>query len=840
MAASSQPAALRGGSSGAWFGVVLLFVASGAAALIYEVAWFHLLRLVIGGSWVSLGILLGSFMGGMCLGSLLLPWLVPARFHPLRVYAALELGIGVLGGTLPWWLPKLSDWYLSVASGSFVGATSLTGIAARAVVAAVAILPATMLMGATLPAVARWVKGTPEGLARLGVFYGANTFGAVIGCLAAGFALLPLTDAAFTCHVAAAINAAIAIAAFGLAAITPYERPDVTATVKNENAAANASAVVCVVIAISGFAALGAEVAWTRLLALLFGATVYTFAIILAVFLAGIGLGSTLAARWVTRTTRPLFWLAVTQLAVAVCGPYVNFVVTRVIPYWSRPSVEVTEDIYWMFAFDTLRTAVAVLPAAFCWGASFPLALAAAGRGLGDTGRLVGQVYAANTLGAILGSIVTTAVIVPAIGLQHTQQLLVMASGVAAAIAFRAAGSLDTAAGAAAPRGHFAALVIAVAAALLVVVPPSGMFGRSMYPGLWAEAYDDLFKKDGRSATVAVQQHQHSNFRAICIGGKIEASNLTVDLRCQRLLGHLPALIHPAPKKVLIVGLGTGTTAGCFVLHPEVESIKICEIEPVVAEASGRFFAVENNRVLEDERTTIVYDDARHFLATTDEKFDVITSDPINSWIHGAAALYSVEHFEECKKHLNPGGIVVQWIPLYEKDLATAKCELGTFLHAFPDAMLWTSWRPSDGTDYRHDIIAIGQLDSPQTDKPNKLDLAAIDARINANKQLLAKLDEVNLGTIPGLMAQFAGEGQRLRPWIGDAELNRDASLRLEYLAGLAIWMVQAHEIFDEIAAFRRYPADNLENDEKYEADIRQRLNLPAADAASTGPSKQP
>lgn len=820
--AENSRALVRGGPAWAWLGVALLFVASGCAALVYEIVWFHLLRLVIGGSWVSLGILLGSFMGGMCLGSFALAWVVPARFHPLRVYAVLELAIGAIGGSLPWWLPKLSDWYLRVAD------ESLTGIAARAVVAAAAILPATILMGATLPAVARWVKSTPAGLAQLGVFYGANTLGAVIGCLAAGFVLLPQTDAIFTSHFAAAINMAIAVAALGLALVIPYEREDAP----DESDQTNASAAVCIVIALSGFAALGAEVVWTRLLALLFGATVYTFAIILAVFLTGLGIGSTLAARWVPRTSRPMHWLAMAQLAVVCLGPIANFLITRVVPYWDRPAVVETADVYGVFLHDTLRAAIAVLPPALFWGASFPLALAAAGRGQGDTGRLVGQVYAANTLGAILGSIFATAVLVPAIGSQHTQQVLVLASGLAAAIAFRAAGVPAT--GDAAPRGHFAALAVAVVAALLVIVPPAGLFGRSLHPALWKDYYDHVFQREGRTATVVVQEYPTTHWRFLCVGGKVEASNYAPDLRCERLLGHLPALVHEGPKKILIVGLGTGTTAGCFVLHPEVENITICEIEPAVSEAAGRFFAKENNRVLEDERTTIHFDDARHFLATTDEKFDVITSDPINSWIHGTAALYSTEYFELCKQHLNPGGVVVQWIPLYEKDLATAKCELGTFLDAFPNATLWTSWRDSDGPDQRHDIIAIGQME------PTTLDLAAINNRIAENKELRDKLDEVNLGTIPGMLGQFAGTAADLQPWVADAEINRDASLRLEYLAGLSLWLVEADDIFQEIAAYRRYPTENLKNDGEYRADIRRRLNLPADEPVSAGPSKQP
>ena len=266
-----------------------------------------------------MGILLSSFMGGMCLGSFLLPFVVPARFHPLRVYAVLELAIGAIGGTLPWWLPWLSDWYLRNAD------ESLTGISVRAAVAAVAILPPTMLMGATLPAVARWVKSTPEGLAELGVFYGANTIGAVLGCLAAGFVLLPNTDAIFTSHVAAAINAWSRMAAFALAFATPYKPAADNRRRRTRATAAIAPAMVCCVIALSGFTALGAEVVWTRLLSLLFGSTVYTFAIILAVFLAGLGIGSTVAARWVNAIEPPAALARARAAGDRLPGPVCEF-----------------------------------------------------------------------------------------------------------------------------------------------------------------------------------------------------------------------------------------------------------------------------------------------------------------------------------------------------------------------------------------------------------------------------------------------------------------------------------------------------------------------------------
>jgi len=802
--------------------VVLLFVGSGCAALMYELVWFHLLRLVIGSSSVSLAILLASFMGGMCLGSWALPRLVSGRLHPLKVYAMLELAIGAFGASLPWWLPWLSGWYFGIAG------ESLTGLTARAVVVAIAVLPATLLMGATLPAVARWVRSTPDGLAQLGSFYGANIFGAVFGCLLAGFVLLPSTDVVVTSYVAAAINFIVAIVAWQLARNSAY-LPTPLQQSGATRPQSDMGGLVCVVAGLSGCSALSAEVIWTRLLTLQFGATVYTFAIILAVFLAGLGLGSVAAARWVKRTNRPLLSLALAQLAIVCLMPFANYIITQRVPYWERPGIYVPQDVYWVFWHDSLRTLAAVLPSAFFWGASFPLALAAAGGVPGDTGRWVGQVYAANTLGAVAGALATSSWLVPSIGSRHTQQLIAVTAGVAAILAWFMAGRTLALPSQQSNNGMFsrfrffgsiALIAITAIAAMTITAPPDGFFGISKQPGVWSQ-FTTLYLKEGRTSTIAVLADRDTNYRYICVGGRVEASNLPVDLRCQRLLGHLAALIHPAPKKTLTVGMGTGSTAGCFVLHPAIEENVICEIEPAVLQAAGTYFIEANNGVIQHERTRIHFDDARHFLATTDEKFDIITADPIEPWRRGTAALYSAEYFELCKQRLNAGGIVVQWMSLYEKDLRTAKCEIASFLEAFPHASLWTNWRETDGYEVHHDLVALGRLE------PGPMDLAEIERRIRDNPRLQAKLAEVNLATIPELIGQYVGYGGDLKTWLADAEINRDRSLRLEYLAGLSVFRWESHKIFEEIEKFRRYPAELLKNDAPYEQSIRERLRPP-------------
>src|SRR6476661_10419499 len=197
--------------------LLLLFIGSGCAALIYEIVWFQLLQLVVGSSAVSLGVLLGTYMGGMCLGSLLLPRYVSAREHPLRVYAIIEGGIGVCGLLVLWILPLLDHLYAAL------GGSGLFGILMRALVAAVCLLPPTLLMGASLPAVARYVESSPRGVSWLGFFYGGNIAGAVFGCLFAGFYLLRVYDMPTATYVAAAINALVAWVSYRLSTRTRYE-----------------------------------------------------------------------------------------------------------------------------------------------------------------------------------------------------------------------------------------------------------------------------------------------------------------------------------------------------------------------------------------------------------------------------------------------------------------------------------------------------------------------------------------------------------------------------------------------------------------------------------------
>src|SRR4051812_17750323 len=389
--------------------LLVLFVGSGCAALIYEVVWLQLLQLVIGSTAVSLGVLLGTFMGGMCVGSLLLPRLISVRRHPLRVYALLELGIGVIGLVELFGMPYVEQVYAHYAGHG------APGILLRGAVAAVCLLPPTLLMGATLPVIARWVETGPEGVSWLGFFYGGNIAGAVFGCLLAGFYLLRVYDMATATYVAFALNLTVAAIALALAAAPArYDVPASLATKERAGRAAGAWAVY-LAIALSGMSALGAEVVWTRLLSLMLGATVYTFSLILAVFLTGLGIGSSLGALLARRATTARVALGVCQWLLTAAIAWSAIMISRSLPYW--PVVPgLSPSPWYMFQLDLVRCFWAILPPACLWGASFPLALAAVASPGQDPGRLVAGVYAANTVGAIAGAIVFSLLLVPVVG----------------------------------------------------------------------------------------------------------------------------------------------------------------------------------------------------------------------------------------------------------------------------------------------------------------------------------------------------------------------------------------------------------------------------------------
>ncbi|HWF07399.1 MAG TPA: fused MFS/spermidine synthase [Bryobacteraceae bacterium] len=770
--------------------LLILFAGSGCSALIYEVAWYQILQLVLGSTAVSLGILLATFMGGLCIGSLALPRMRVTQHHPLKVYAVLEFGIAVLGAGVTTLMPLISHVYV-------VGAEhGMPGMLLRGVVAAICMLPSTILMGASLPAIVRGIEATPKGVSWWALLYGGNTAGAVFGCLLAGFYLLRVYNMATAAYVAAAINIIVAAISYVLArGVAPGS--ETGAPVAAKTSILSGRWPIYISIALSGAAALGAEVIWTRLMGMLLLATVYVFSVILAVFLVGLAAGGA-GASWLIRRMRADLALGICQLLLTLTIAWTAMAIIGILPFWTTDALLTTTDAWQMFLLDLKRCAFAILPPALLFGASFPLACAAAIKSPeDDPGRVAGGVYAANTLGGIVGALIVSLVLIPWIGTQQSQRIILALVALSALVVLipyvkgRKAGRILPAA------GLLASMLLAGLLAWGLPETPGELIAYGRRMGTYQGQSQILYVAEGRNSSVAISRWGNGT-TYVNVNGHVEATTEIFDMKLQRMVGHLPGLIHPNPKSVLGIGFGAGVSAGTFTRYPGIQKITVCEIEPVIPPASTRYFAPQDYDVYHNPRTHIVYDDARHYLLTTTEKFDIIASDPLDVFVKGTAALYSKEYFESVKSHLNPGGMFSLYVPLYETDEPTIKSELETFFQAFPNATVWSNTR--DGLGY--DMVFMGQVE------PLKVNLDEVVDRL-ARPDYAPVLDSLRGIGVPSaidLFATYAGRKSDVGLWTKGAQINTDADLRLSYLAGWGINSNLEDVLYRQMLRYRRRP----------------------------------
>jgi spermidine synthase len=628
----------------------------------------------------------------------------------------------------------------------------------------------------------------------------------------AGFYLLRVFDVATATLVAVAFNAAVALIAYLLAGRTTYEADVVTAP--RAGSASSSGTAVYVTIALSGMTALASEVIWTRLLSLHFGATVYTFALILAVFLVGLGIGSTAGATLARDLTSPRRALGWCQLLLCGAIAWAAYELTESLPYWPiNPYISTTP--WFTLQLDLVRCFWVVLPGAMLWGASFPLALAAVATTEQDAARLSGGVYAANTVGAIAGSLVTSFVLIPWIGTSHAEQVIIIVSALSALIMLEPsfAGAATRPAGFHPDQGEpRRGWNVAATLVLAVAMIAAGLLARSVHPlpgllvayGRYAATRigqaDIIYVGEGLNASVAVSELSNG-VRNYHNAGKVQASSEPQDMRLQRMLGHLTTLIPPQAKKVLVIGCGAGVTAGAVSVDPVVEHETIAEIEPLVPKVVSTYFAEHNFDVVRNPKVHVRIDDARHFVETTRERFDAITSDPLDPWVKGAAMLYTQEFFQSVKDHLNPGGVVTLFVQLYESNMAAVKSEIGTFLEVFPNGVVWGNTNEGKG----YDLVLLGQKGT------TRIDVDAIQARLQRPEYapMAKSLREIGMNSAIDLFSTYAGRKPDLEPWLRDATLNRDKNLRLQYLAGLGLNLYQADVIYaDMLKHVNKLPDD--------------------------------
>lgn len=687
---------------------LLAYTCSGMAGLIYEVSWTRLLTLYVGHTTAAAAAVVAAFLGGLAGGAawggrVASRW---SRDRALTGYVWLEVAVAVAALAVPLAL-RASTPLLSAAYGS--DGSGLAFPLIRLGVCLVVVFVPAAALGATFPMAVRWFASESGRAARLGgVLYALNTAGAAVGAMLAGFVLIPRIGIHGTTLVGVTGSLVAAAAAWFVRRQAPppdLERPESgprlrPAKASRPRAGAEADSaqtlfpapwVPALVLGISGFASLAHEIAWTRLLALVLGPTTYAFAAALAAVIIGVALGSAAGSWIVGRTRHPGPWLATALALGAVTTSYTYSLAGQRFPRLVAEQMAGSDDPFSaLLRQGLLLTAALMVPTAAFVGAAFPLAL-----GLGvDRGeevtRRFGLVYATNTIGAVSGSLAAGFLLIPRLGLQATLQLVSVVL-VAAALLVLASATRRWAVRA-------PGLVASVAAVVLVASGPawdrellaSGpyMYAPFVPPDLdlttQLRAGTLLYYREGASATVSVKRLTGTT--TLAVDGKVDASNRG-DMLTQKLIAHLPLLVHERPETVAIVGLGSGVTAGAALTHP-VARVDVVEISPEVVAASTHF-AKENRDALADPRLRLIVGDGRSHLQLARERYDVIVSEPSNPWIAGVAALFTREFFEAARARLAPGGVLCQWANAYNISEPDLRSIVATFQSVFPHGTVW-------------------------------------------------------------------------------------------------------------------------------------------------------
>lgn len=665
--------------------IVVVFLLSGATSLVYQVIWVRKLSLFLGSDVYAAALTLSVFMGGLSIGSWMAGRVGDRTRRPLVAYGFCEVGVAVLAIAFPWLLDALRGTYETIYRAHFDTAPWLYHLA-RLGVASVSLLLPTALMGATLPLLVRQFVESAEVIAqRTGFLYAVNTLGALLGTVATGFVLLPTFGVSATVWATASVNLAIG----GVAVAMGFRSAADPKVVQKGAASARLDRVqrlAIVAIALSGFAALALEVVWTRLLVQSFSATVYAFAIMLASFLLGLYLGSQNASAIVDRQPSPIgylvaleLWLGASVTLLAVASYAVPALFGHLV--WGLTGVTAgafgASSVVAQFAVAVLLLIVPTM----LLGATFPTVIKIVTPEVDHRANRTGMVYAANTAGALLGSLAGGFAILPTFGARIG--LLVIALVFACSGAIMMVGS-----------GRWSelrrpAIIVPVAVATLASVLAAALpnqrvlnfnMQRSSNPRV-------LYHGEGVAHTIDVVQNDRGHI-IMAVNGNIEADTTLTQRRHFVLKAHLPLLLHPEPKTVAIVGLGLGITLRSIVRHPGIEQIRLIELAPEMVEAHAHLRDL-TDRALEDRRLQLRIDDGRNFMTMSDERFDLVTADPIHPRITGVGYLYTREYYQAIRNRLRPGGIVLQWMPMYSISPASFDVAFRTFALVFPHASFW-------------------------------------------------------------------------------------------------------------------------------------------------------
>ena len=730
----------------------LLLIASGTAALIYQVLWIKQLTLIVGVDVYAVTTGVSAFFAGLALGGLLLGRFVDRVQRPLRLYATLEMGVALVG--------VLVTMALSHTAALFVTLEEQSGVLAWGLIfLMVGVGP--FLMGGTLPAMVRSLRLTADRIGSGGgLMYGANTAGAIIGALVSSFLLIPALGILGSALTAAGIGILAAAGGFWLDRFAPNQTS--VAQQSNRTPLAKSATVAILFYAVAGGLALGYEVIWSQSIVQFMSTRSYAFSVMLATYLAGLALGAALFARWADRIRDP--W-GMFGLLIAAAGLVALFEIT-LLGRWLPELQTMGEQAVFSSTASRLagmcaRFAIAAIYVVFLptllLGAAFPAALKLIVDS-GHVGRDIGKVVALNTFGGIIGTVITGFVLVPRFGLVKTLAILAIVAALLGLLAaMRGTSGFRFA--------RWSTIVIAIVAVGAALLTPADRLA-----GLLASTRGGgtvVFYEEGKGGTVAVleQSAGHKRFRRLFIQGVSNTGDTLPSLRYMRLQALLPLIIHNGePKSALVIGLGTGITSGALLRFPGLEQRVVAELLPEVVQATSNFQG--NFGAGTDPRLDIRLRDGRRELLSSQQAYDLITLEPPPPSAAGVVNLYSTDFYELARARLRPGGLVAQWLPLPTQNDEDTRSLVRSFLDVYLHASLWTT--------ELHEMLLIGSME------PVDLDVPRIIEAFN-EPELASALREVGIASPEALLATWVMDRTGLEAYASDALPVTDDQPRIEY-----------------------------------------------------------
>lgn len=788
--------------------MLLLFFCSGGTALVYEVVWTKFLSQMFGSTIYAQTVVLAVFMGGLALGNKILGRWADRLKQPLRTYGGLEIAIGVYAFLFPM-LDRRVDKIFIAAGSHLVEHTGLL-LAWKGLLSVALLLGPTILMGGTLPLLAAWLqKVSADAGRRSALFYSVNSLGAVAGAGLAGFWLVQNFGLITTLQMTGLANIFIGATAGWLSRQQVFETAPAPAALPEHRAGADSAVgwrLACWMVALTGAVSMALEVLASRSLVSIFGSSLQSFAVVLMAFILGIGLGSA----WMASSRRKIADRKLVVLLLSGAAAWVTLLVFNLenwVDFYRLARTGLAHSSVGYFYHQLLTTLIALivlgLPAAGI-GAVLPLMIRSVAGSEGNEfhlGTRIGALLTANTLGAVVGSLIAGFVLMPLVGLRNAYGILALALALAALL-FALRSGWRVGGGLAFVAGTFAICLFMFGGEGWRWVMSSSVF-RSREKEFTANAMPWrkqhvklLFYEDAADATVSVEERDKtvvSPDRSLRVNGKTDAT-AHADLNTQMLVAHLPMLARPEAKDVFVFGLGSGISAGALRSYPAIEKIVIAEnCEPVVR--ASKFFNEWNRNILDDPRTKLWHEDARTVLKLSAQNYDVIIAEPSNPWTAGIGSVFSQEFFRLAAHRLKPGGLMVQWFHLYEMHDGIVELVLRTFTSVFPNVEIWDSGAG--------DIVLLGSQ-QPWASRP----------------EIFAK----NF-SLPGVRADFAQLGVPSPEALFARQL---ASQRTAFaITGPGPVQSDLFPVLEYAAPFAFYLGDNSRMLEQFDERTRQQLLAP-------------